>query len=144
MRLLVLLQDCSSPQLLSAFCNSTTAANCFCPLIGYKYVHLTLSAPCLVFQRAVMIGPFCEHSIASVILSGLGTPLPPCAGCYFGPETGPSFPQAPLRFHLCNSFRQEQLWVRVGTFIFSVKFRSVCVCVCVCVCVWCKYQSRCL
>jgi hypothetical protein len=43
---------------------------------------------------------FCECSIASEIVSGLGT----------SPEmdpTGPSFPQAPLHFHRTNSFRQE-------------------------------------
>jgi hypothetical protein len=27
-------------------------------LVGYKYLHLTLSAACWVFRRAVMIGPF--------------------------------------------------------------------------------------
>jgi len=31
---------------------------------------------------------------------------------HFGPVTGPSFPQAPLHFHPCNSFRWKQLWVR--------------------------------
>jgi hypothetical protein len=30
----------------------------FCPLVGCKYLHLTLSAACWVFQRAVMIDPF--------------------------------------------------------------------------------------
>ena len=34
MRLLVLLQSCPSPQLLSAFRNSTTEVHCFCPLVG--------------------------------------------------------------------------------------------------------------
>jgi hypothetical protein len=27
-------------------------------------------------------------------------------------NAGSSFPQVPLHFHPCNSFRQEQLWVR--------------------------------
>ena len=36
-------------------------------------------------------------------------------GSYFGPVIGPSFPQALLHFHHCNSFRQEQLWVRILT-----------------------------
>ena len=44
------------------------------------------------------------------IVSGLGTC--PCAGSHFGPVAGPSFPQAPLHFHPCNSFRHKQLWVR--------------------------------
>jgi hypothetical protein len=30
----------------------------FCPLVGCKYLHLTLSAVCWVFQRTVMMGPF--------------------------------------------------------------------------------------
>jgi hypothetical protein len=79
-----------SPQFLSAFPNSPTEVSCCCPLIGCKYLHLTLSAACWVFQREVMIDPFCEHSIASVIVSGLGTS--PWAGSHFGPVTGPSFP----------------------------------------------------
>jgi hypothetical protein len=47
------------------------------------------------------------------MVSGLGTS--PWAGSHFGPVAGPSFPQASLHFHPCNSFRQEQLWVRVVT-----------------------------
>ena len=45
------------------------------------------------------------NSIASVIMSGLGAS--PWAGSHSGPVTGPSFPQAPLHFHPCSSFRQE-------------------------------------
>ena len=45
-------------RLLSAFPNSTTGVSCSCPLVGRKYLHLTLSAACWVFRRAVMIGPF--------------------------------------------------------------------------------------
>jgi hypothetical protein len=36
---------------------STTGVTSFYPLVGCKYVHLTLSAACWVFQRAVIIGP---------------------------------------------------------------------------------------
>jgi hypothetical protein len=57
--------------------------------------------------------PFCEHSIVSVIVSGLGTF--PRAGSRFGPVFGPSVPQDSLHFYPCSSFRQEQLWVRVLT-----------------------------
>jgi hypothetical protein len=57
-----------------------------------------------------MIGPSCELSIASVIVSGLGTS--PGTGSHFGLVAGSSFPQAPLHFHPCDSFRQEELWVR--------------------------------
>jgi hypothetical protein len=47
LRLLVFLQDHHSLQLLLAFPDSTTGVNCFCPLIGWKYLHLILSASCL-------------------------------------------------------------------------------------------------
>jgi hypothetical protein len=62
-----------SPQLLSASLNSKTGVRCFHPLVECKYLHLTLSAICWVFQGAVMLCLFCELSIASVIVSGFGT-----------------------------------------------------------------------
>jgi hypothetical protein len=37
--------------------NSSTGVNCFCPLVGWRYLYLTLSAACWIFWRAVMIGP---------------------------------------------------------------------------------------
>jgi hypothetical protein len=52
--------------------------------------------------------PFCEHSITSVIVSGLVTTLSWILLCVC-----PSFPQTPLHFQPCSSFRQEQLCVRV-------------------------------
>jgi hypothetical protein len=69
LRLLVLIQDGPNPQLLSAFPNPTTGVSCFCPLVGCKYLHLTLSAACWVFQREVMIGPFlCVfHSLSNSV-----------------------------------------------------------------------------
>jgi hypothetical protein len=57
------------------------------------------------FARQSWQIPFCKCSITSVIVSGLG--VSPWAGSHFGPVTGPSFPQAPLHFHPCNSFRHE-------------------------------------
>jgi hypothetical protein len=103
LRVLILLQDCHSSQLLPAFPNSTTGVSCFCPLVGCKYLHLTLSASCWVVQRAVMLGLFfCEHSIASVVVSGFG--ISPWAGSHFGPVNGPSFTQVLLHFHTCNTF----------------------------------------
>ena len=60
-----------------------------------------------------MIGPFCECSIASVIVLQLGAF--PGAGSHLGPVAGPYFPQVTRNFHPCSSFRQEQLWVRVFT-----------------------------
>jgi hypothetical protein len=32
------------------FPNSTTGISCFCPLVGCKHLHLTLSAACWVFR----------------------------------------------------------------------------------------------
>jgi hypothetical protein len=112
LRLLVLLQDHPSPQLLSAFPNSTTGVSCFCALVGCNYQHLTLSTACWIFPRALMTGPFLWvlHSIALVVVAGLGTSL--WAESHFGPIAGPSFPQASLHLHSSNSFTQEQLWVR--------------------------------
>ena len=40
------------------FPNSTTGFSSFSPLVGCKYLHLTLPAAFWVFQRAIMIGPF--------------------------------------------------------------------------------------
>jgi hypothetical protein len=40
------------------FPNSITGVISFCPLAGCKYLHLTLSAACWVFQSAVMVSPF--------------------------------------------------------------------------------------
>jgi hypothetical protein len=52
---------------------SNSMVSSFCPLVGCKYLHMTLSAAGWVFRRAVMIGYFfCECSIASVTVSGLG------------------------------------------------------------------------
>ena len=41
----------------------------FCPLVGCKYLYLTLSAACWVFQRAVMIDPFLWvlHSLSNSV-----------------------------------------------------------------------------
>jgi hypothetical protein len=79
-----------------SFPNLTTGVSSFCPLVG---------CTCLV--------SFCEHSIASVIVSGLRNSS--WAASQFESTTGPSFSQAPLHFHPCSSFRQEQLWVRILT-----------------------------
>ena len=38
--------------------NSTIGVSSFCPLVGCKYLYLTLSAACWIFQRAVKIGLF--------------------------------------------------------------------------------------
>jgi hypothetical protein len=58
----------SSPQLLLAFTDSTTGVSSFCPLVGFKYLHLTLSAAYCI-QEAIMIGPFLGalHSLSNSV-----------------------------------------------------------------------------
>jgi hypothetical protein len=75
------------------FPNSTTGTTSFCPLVGCKYLHLTLSAACWTFWGAV---PVCKHTIVSVIVSGRGAS--PWAGFQFGLVTEPSFPHSLLLF----------------------------------------------
>ena len=43
---------------LQPFSNSTTGVSSFCPLVGWKYLHLTLPAACWVFGSVVMLGLF--------------------------------------------------------------------------------------
>jgi hypothetical protein len=57
--------DCWSPyrdgllfSFLHPFPNSITGVSSFWPLVGYKYLHLTLSAACWTFLSAVIISPF--------------------------------------------------------------------------------------
>ena len=85
------------------FPNSTTEVSSFCPFVGCKYLHLTLSAACWVFWSAAIIGPFFEPSIASIIVSGLETFL--WTGPQFGPFAKPSFPHAPFHFYLYKFFQ---------------------------------------
>jgi hypothetical protein len=49
------------------FPNSTTGVRSFCPLVGCKYLPLTLSAAYWVFWSAVMVGPFlwALHSLSN-------------------------------------------------------------------------------
>jgi hypothetical protein len=51
------------------FPNSTTGFSNLYPLVGYKYLHLTLSAACWVFQKAVMIDLFLWvlHSLSNSV-----------------------------------------------------------------------------
>jgi hypothetical protein len=97
-----------------SFPNTTRVVHSFCSLVGWKYLHLTFSAACWAFQRSVIIGPFFECSIVSEIELALGASI--WSGSHFGPFMRPSFPRACLHYHPCSSFRQEQLWVRVGAF----------------------------
>ena len=93
--------------------NPTTGVSSFCPLIGFNYLHLILSAACWVFQRAVLIGLilWVLHRLSnSVRTRGLPLSLIPLWACHWT-----FFSQAPLHFHLCSSYKQEQLWARVLT-----------------------------
>ena len=51
------------------FPNSATEVSSFCPLFGCKYLHLTLSGACWVFQRAVTLGSFwwVLHSLSNSV-----------------------------------------------------------------------------
>jgi hypothetical protein len=66
--------------------------------------------PVVSFRGQSWEVPFWEHTIASVIVSGLGASH--LAGSYFGPGAEPPIPHALLQFCPCSSFRQEQLWIR--------------------------------
>jgi hypothetical protein len=54
---------------LHLFSNSTTGISSFYSLVGCKYLYLPLSAPCWVFQRAVIRGPFlwALHSLSNSV-----------------------------------------------------------------------------
>jgi hypothetical protein len=69
---------------------------------------------CFLFCFVLFV--FCKHSIASVILSDLGASH--WAGTHLDRIAGPSFPQASLHFHPFNSFKLEQLWVKILTLLF--------------------------
>jgi hypothetical protein len=84
-------------------------------IIGWVQISTSDSFSYLLgISEYILISPFfCEPSISSVIVSGLGAS--PWAGSHFGHVTRPCFPQAPLHFHPWSSFRQEKIWVRVLT-----------------------------
>jgi hypothetical protein len=75
--------------------NSTTVITSFCPLVGCKYLHLTLSAAYCFFWRAVMIGPFLRglHSLSNSIrpwsLPLSWTPLWVCHWTFFSSDFSP-------------------------------------------------------
>ena len=78
------------------FPKSTTGVSSFSPLVGYKYLHLILSAACWVFRRAVMIGPFLWvlHSLSNSIrpwdLPLSWIPLWACRWAFFSSGSSPS------------------------------------------------------
>ena len=87
--------------------------SCFCPLVGCKYLNLTHSGACWDFWNAILLGPFLW--VLHSLINSVRFQASPWAGSHFGPVDGPSCHQAPLHFHPCSSFKQEQLWVRVVT-----------------------------
>jgi hypothetical protein len=73
-------------------------------------------------RRQSYLAPICMHTIAKVIVSGLGAS--PWDGSQVGLVTGPPFPQSLLKFCPCSSFWQVQFWVwmlAVG-FAFLLEF----------------------
>jgi hypothetical protein len=81
--------------------NSTTGVSSFCSLIGCKYLHLTLSAACWVFQRAVMVGPFLWvlHSLSDSVRSwGLPLSWIPLWACHWTFFSSGSSPFPSLQF----------------------------------------------
>jgi hypothetical protein len=87
------------------FPNSTTGVNSFCPLVGCKYLHLTLLTSCWVFWSTVMLGPFLWELNS---ISNIDRPWDlPLSWIPLWAVAGPFFPQAFLPFHPCSSFRQE-------------------------------------
>jgi hypothetical protein len=74
---------------------TVTGPSSFCPLIGCKYLHLTLSGACGVFWRAVMIGPFLwalhslSNSVRSWDLPMNWTPLWACHSTFFSSGSSP-------------------------------------------------------
>jgi hypothetical protein len=71
--------------------NSTTGISSFFPFVGYKYLHMTLSVACLVFHRAVMIGPFvwALHNLRSWDLPLTWIPLWACCWTLFSSASSP-------------------------------------------------------
>ena len=80
---------------------STTGVCSFCPLVGCKYLHLTYSAACWIFQRTVMIGPFlwALHNLSNSIRS-LGLPISwiPLWACHWIFFSSGSSPFPSLKF----------------------------------------------
>jgi hypothetical protein len=81
------------------------------------YVHW-LGANICIWLVQLLIGSFEGSHVRSILwvlhsLSNSARPSElPLSRINFGPVSGSSFPQVPLHFHPCNSFRQKQLWVR--------------------------------
>ena len=95
------------------FPNSTIAVSSFCPLVGCKYLNLTLSSASWLCWRTAMIDLFCEHSIASVIVWDLRSS--PWSGFQFWPVAEPPFPQAlhflSLQFFHTGTIMDESFWL---------------------------------
>jgi hypothetical protein len=76
------------------FPHSTTEVSSFCPLVGCKYLHLTLSAAC-VFHSVVMLGPFlwAFHSLSNSVspwdLPLIWIPLWACRWTLFSSGSSP-------------------------------------------------------
>jgi hypothetical protein len=96
--------------LFQPFPDSTTGVPDFSPMVQYKYLHWSHLAAFWASQRTAWHAPVCKHTIASVIVSGLGAYR--WDRSQVGTVTGPPFPQSHLHFCPCCSSWQEQFWVR--------------------------------
>jgi hypothetical protein len=101
------------PQLLSAFHEYSHRVQQLLSIGWVQCLHMTLSTACWDFRSALKIGPFLW--LLNSLSNSVRPVTSPWAGSHPDPVTGPSFPQACLNFHSCNSFIQEQMWVRVLT-----------------------------
>ena len=90
----------------------------FCPLVGCKYLHLTLPAAFWVIRSTVMLGPilWALHSLSSSVRPwGLSQSWAPPWSFHWT-----SFPSGLLCFCSWRSFWQEYFWVRA----FDVGWQS--------------------
>jgi hypothetical protein len=90
--------------LFQSFTNWITGVSSFHPLVGWKYLHLTLWVACWAFQSAVMLGSFLwalhilSNSIRPWDLPLIWNRLWACHWTFFSSGFSLS--------HTCNSFRQ--------------------------------------
>ena len=109
---------------LQLFPNSTTRVISYCPLVGCKYLHLTVLAAPWIVQRTVIIGPFLWvfHSLSNRVwpwdfpLSWI------LLWDYYWTLVSSDSSQ----FHPCSSSRQGQLWLRVFEVGMATPYLSWC------------------
>jgi len=108
--LLFFLWGCIHIQLLSPSSNSSILVPNNNPMVGCKYLHLSLSVTGIASLRTAIVS-FCLHTryglSNSVRIWCAHTGCIPCWPGYLVP-----FFQSPLHFCPCISFRQKQFWIK--------------------------------